>query len=117
MYTERYGTCTSSGLLTSGSASYANLWSDSNLTWRPVFCVNNTNQQPTVTGYGACTLFQPTPNWLTGCDSTRAQTPHTSGIYVCLGDATVHLVSTSMTQLIWQQVCDPEDGNTPPIDN
>ena len=40
VYTERYGTCGTTGIPNSGTT-YGNLWSDSNSVWRPVFCINN----------------------------------------------------------------------------
>ncbi len=115
MYTERYGTCGTSGNLGIPPMS-ANLWADSNVTWRPVFCVNNVNQAPTVAGYAACNMFQVMPNWMTGCDSTRAQSPHVQGIHVSIGDGTVRMVSGSISATMWAQACDPQDGQTPLLD-
>ena len=115
IYTERYGTCGSSGNANAAST-YCNLWSDSNLTWRPVFCVNNSSQQPAAAGYTVCNMFQIAPNWVTQCDSTRAQTPHLSGILVCLGDGGVRSVSFSIGGTTWAQACDPQDGLTPGLD-
>ena len=74
VFTERYGTCGNSGNANSATT-YCNLWSDSNLTWRPVFCVNNTNQQPTTAGWTVCNLFNVQPDWINGCDSTRRNRP------------------------------------------
>ncbi len=115
MMTERYGTCGTSGNI-SANPMYANLWSDSNQTWRPVFCVNNVSQQPTAAGYAPCNLFQIAPAWATQCDSTRAQSPHTAGIHACLGDGSVRLLSASLTATMWAQACDPQDGQNPNID-
>ncbi|MSU76461.1 MAG: DUF1559 domain-containing protein [Gemmataceae bacterium] len=115
MFAERYGTCGTSGSL-GANPMYASLWSDSNLTWRPVFCVNNINQQPTVTGYTTCNMFQVAPNPMTQCVSTSAQSPHPAGMLVCLGDASVRLLSGSMPSTVWAQACDPQDGLTPNID-
>ena len=92
VFTERYGTCGSSGNPNS-TTTYCNLWSDSNLTWRPVFCVNNTNQQPTASGWTVCNLFQVQPDWINGCDSTPGHNPDAWWRHqcVCLGDASVRL--------------------------
>src|SRR5262249_16684632 len=75
LFPERYGPCGLSGDPNSATTN-GNLWSDSNTVWRPTFCVNNVNQTPTEPGYPACYPFQVQPNWITGCDSTRAQSPH-----------------------------------------
>jgi prepilin-type N-terminal cleavage/methylation domain-containing protein/prepilin-type processing-associated H-X9-DG protein len=111
VFTERYGTCgtTPSGNPNAGTT-YCNLWSDSNWTWRPVFCVNNINQVPTAAGYAPCELFQVQPNWVTNCDSTRAQSPHSGGINVCMGDGSVRFVSASVSAATWAAACDPQDG-------
>ena len=39
MFTERYGTCGNSGQ-PNDSSTWGNLWADSNLRWRPHFCMN-----------------------------------------------------------------------------
>jgi prepilin-type N-terminal cleavage/methylation domain-containing protein len=115
MLSERYQNCGSSGN-PNVDPHRCNLWSDSNLTWRPVFCVNNFNQQPTATGYASCLMFQITPHLLQTCDHTRAQSPHPTGIFVCMGDGTVRFISGAVNTTMWQQACDPRDGATPAID-
>ena len=114
MFTERYGTCGSGGSLNSGST-YGNDWSDSDSVWRPVFCINNIYRTPTSGGYAPCQLFQVQPHWLNGCDSQRTQSPHSTGINVCLGDASVRFVSRSVSATTWARACDPQDGA--PLDN
>lgn len=108
MFTERYGTCSTTGGVGTGAS--ANLWSDSNQTWRPLFCVNNTNQIPTAAGYNPCNMFQVQPRYLDTCDSTRAQSLHSGGIPVCLGDASVRFLSAGVSQTTWENACDPRDG-------
>jgi prepilin-type N-terminal cleavage/methylation domain-containing protein len=108
-YTERYGTCGTSGD-PNDATTYGNLWSDSNATWRPTFCVNNVNQIPTGPGYPACYLFQVQPNWISGCKSERAQSPHANGITVCLGDGSVRFLSAAISADTWALACDPQDG-------
>jgi prepilin-type N-terminal cleavage/methylation domain-containing protein/prepilin-type processing-associated H-X9-DG protein len=110
VFTERYGTCGSSGNPNSAST-YCNLWSDSNVSWRPVFCVNNTTQQPSTAGYAPCFLFDVQPNWINGCDPSRAQSPHQGGINACLGDGSVRFVAASISATTWAYACDPQDGN------
>lgn len=115
MFTERYGTCGSSSVPNAGNT-YANLWSDSNSVWRPVFCINDSNQNPAAAGYPPCNRFQVTPNWITQCDNRFAQTPHPEGIHVALVDGTVRFVSGGITATVWQQACDPQDGASPIIE-
>jgi len=114
-FTERYGTCSTSGVANSATT-YGNLWSDSNTVWRPVFCINSYAQTPTTDKYEPCLKFQVAPQWLTQCESRRAQSPHTSGIHVCLGDGSVRFLSESMADNVWAMACDPQDGATLPAD-
>jgi prepilin-type N-terminal cleavage/methylation domain-containing protein len=110
-FAERYGTCGSSGNV-NASSTYSPLWGDSTGSgWRPTFCVNTTSQTPTATGYPACSMFQVAPNWITGCDPSRAQTPHTTGIMVGVGDGGVRSISSSIGGTVWGYACDPRDGN------
>jgi hypothetical protein len=109
VFTERYGTCGTSGNV-NASTTNGNLWSDSNCRWRPVFCVNHSEQTPTSAGYTTCLKFQTAPDWLTQCESRRAQSPHTAGIHVCLGDGSVRLFGESMDADVWARLCDPRDG-------
>jgi prepilin-type N-terminal cleavage/methylation domain-containing protein/prepilin-type processing-associated H-X9-DG protein len=113
VFTERYGTCGLSPDNNSGNT-YGNLWSDSNQTWRAVFCVNQFSQEPTVPGYhedtGGCYKFQVQPVWAGTCDSSRAQSPHAGGINVGLGDGSVRFVSAGISDTTWAQACDPRDG-------
>jgi prepilin-type N-terminal cleavage/methylation domain-containing protein len=108
-FAERYGTCGSSGVANSGST-FGNLWSDSNSVWRPIFCINNASKEPTTAGYIACAMFQVQPNWILGCDSTRAQSPHAAGMNVGLGDASVRFLSPAISPTTWANACDPRDG-------
>jgi len=106
---EKYGTCGSSGNANDSSTN-GNLWSDSNSRWRPVFCVNETMQTPSATGYTACAVFQAAPHWIKACDSARAQTPHYGGMSITLGDASVRSVQGDIDPVIWANVCHPADG-------
>jgi hypothetical protein len=111
MLAERYGTCGSAGSLTDARTA-GSLWSDSNSRWRPVFCVNEFEQTPSAAGYTACSMFQVAPHWLSGCDTTRAQTAHAGGMSVTMGDGSVRGASGSMDEQTWAAVCDPRDGRS-----
>ncbi len=75
-FTERYGTCGNTGNPDAAST-YGNLWSDSNTVWRPQFCTNGPT--PPTGVYAGCLLFQVAPNWVSECDTRRAQSPHRGG--------------------------------------
>ena len=111
MLAERYGTCGTGGSLqdklTAGS-----LWSDSNSRWRPVFCVNEFEQTPSAAGYTSCAMFQVAPDWLRGCDTTRAQTAHAGGMSVTMGDGSVRGATDDLDESTWAALCDPRDGRS-----
>ena len=75
-----------------------------------MFCVNNFSQEPLEPGYTKCYKFQVQPDWITGCDSSRAQSPHPGGIHVGLGDGSVRFVNAAISADTWAQACDPRDG-------
>jgi prepilin-type N-terminal cleavage/methylation domain-containing protein len=106
LFTERYANCTNDN-----TNVYTSLWADSSSYWRPVFCINNLARTVSGAGYTACSLFQVQPNWLTGCDPSKAQSPHAGGIQVCLGDGSVRFVSATISATTWASACDPRDGN------
>jgi prepilin-type N-terminal cleavage/methylation domain-containing protein/prepilin-type processing-associated H-X9-DG protein len=107
-FTEGYTSCAVGGNISTSPAS-ANLYADSTMPWRPIFC-HNTANKGTNAGYAACNLFQTQPNWLQTCDASRAQSPHSGGINVCLGDGSVRFVSASISTTTWAGACDPQDG-------
>jgi prepilin-type N-terminal cleavage/methylation domain-containing protein/prepilin-type processing-associated H-X9-DG protein len=110
VYAERYGTCGSGGNPNAGNTR-ANLWSDSNLTWRPVFCIDNLNKDPITQGLPPCPVFQVTPDWIRACDPVLTQSPHPAGMNVGMGDGSVKFVRGGMSQTVWAAACDPRDGN------
>jgi prepilin-type N-terminal cleavage/methylation domain-containing protein/prepilin-type processing-associated H-X9-DG protein len=109
VFTERYGTCSLTGV--GPNDGFACLWSDSWQSWRPLVCVNNFSQEPDTQGYQPCNLFQVQPVWNLTCDSSRAQSPHSGGINVGLGDGSVRFVLASVSPTTWANACDPRDGN------
>jgi prepilin-type N-terminal cleavage/methylation domain-containing protein len=65
---------------------------------------------------GPSSIFQVQPNPFDGpsgtavCDPQRASSPHTSGISVGLGDASVRFISAGVTPATWWSACTPADG-------
>lgn len=106
-FTERYGNCTNTN---NTSEVYTSLWADSTNEWRPVFCTNSLTRTPAAAGYPACALFQVQPNWLTGCDASTAQSPHSGGIQVGMGDGSVRFVNASISAATWATACNPQAG-------
>jgi type II secretory pathway pseudopilin PulG len=115
LFAERYGTCGNSGNV-DGSTTNGNLWADSNCRWRPVFCMNETEQTPNSAGYTKCLMFQVSPDWLTQCEPRRAQSPHASVIHAGMGDGSVQGFSGSMDAVVWERLCDPRDGEVVTIE-
>ena len=108
LFAEVFGTCGWSGDL---SYMYGSLWADSNSVWRSAICTNTTYKDPAAPGYAPCYKFQIKPNWKTACDPSRAQSPHTAGINVGLGDGSVRFITAGISDVTWANACDPRDGN------
>jgi hypothetical protein len=108
IFAERYASCGNTGDITVFTQS--SLWGDANIYFRPIFCVNDETQFPTVRGYQACLMFQSAPHWYETCDSKRAQTPHPDVMHVCMADGSVRALNASMSEKAWARLCDPQDG-------
>jgi prepilin-type N-terminal cleavage/methylation domain-containing protein len=108
-FAERYGTCGNTGSL---GSTWGNLWSDSNRPWLPTFCLNHYQPSDRTSNYEACLPFQLTPDWFLTCDAWRAQSPHSGGMNVGVGDGSVRFVSGTIDQTLWAKLCDPRDGNS-----
>ena len=108
VFAERYASCGNTGDVNIFTQS--SLWADANIYFRPIFCVNDETQFPSVKGYVKCLMFQDAPHWFQTCDSKRAQTPHPQAMQVCMGDGSVRSLSSSMSEIAWQRLCDPQDG-------
>ena len=112
-FTEMYSTCRLSP--TSGTIA-TSTWYHSNSWMRPIVCTNASFKEPwnipasAPGGYSQCLKFQVQPMWNNGCDSSRAQSGHTQGINVCLGDGSVRFVSAGVSAATWANVCHPADG-------
>ena len=106
-FAERYGSCGTAGSVSAGSTC-ANLWTNSYWWWRPAFCMNGAT--PPTTAYQKCLLFQTSPDWLNNCDWTRAQSPHSGGMNVGVGDGSVRFLNAGIDADLWANLCDPRDG-------
>ncbi len=109
LFAEVYGGCGTGGDIYHINGS---LWADSNSIWRTIFCTNDTNKIPGV-GYPPCWRFQVQPNFVTECDSGRAQGVHLGGIQTGFGDGSVRFLSGSISDGNWAAACDPRDGMVP----
>ncbi|MBI1833156.1 MAG: DUF1559 domain-containing protein [Planctomycetes bacterium] len=107
LFAEVYGTC---GWTNDITFMYGSLWADSNSIWRGLICTNQSSKTPAGAGYFACNRFQVQPNWRTQCDPSVAQSPHSDGINVLMGDGSVHFVTSGISNAAWAAACDPRDG-------
>jgi prepilin-type N-terminal cleavage/methylation domain-containing protein len=100
MFAEKYGSCgPSSGYINS-------LWDDWGGGNLAVFMRDCQG--------GAC-LFQVQPTQA-NCVPQVAQTPHTGGMMVCLGDASVRVLTNGMSGNTFYYACTPQGGETLPSD-
>jgi prepilin-type N-terminal cleavage/methylation domain-containing protein/prepilin-type processing-associated H-X9-DG protein len=119
-FTEMYGSC-ATGLVPTTKADNVNnnscLWAGSNTGFRPMVCHNYPYRENwDGKGYTQCLKFQVQPVWSNGCDPARAQSGHSGGINVCLGDGSVRFVSAGISATTWAIVCNPADGLVVPND-
>jgi prepilin-type N-terminal cleavage/methylation domain-containing protein len=112
MYAEAYGTCGSTGSL---STAYGSLWNDSNSVWRPSFDLTGSKGSVPTT-YPAASLFQVQPNYTSACNINVPNSPHTSGMVVGVGDGSVRFLPQGISAATWAYACDPRDGNPMPSD-
>lgn len=110
---EAFGSCgLGTGSPSSGSST-ASLWADSTQEWRPIMCHNNQPSKVVNPGYAPCYMFQVQPTMFGTCDPSRAQSPHSGGMNVALGDGSVRFVTISIGMAQWAAACDPRDGEVP----
>jgi hypothetical protein len=107
-FAERYGTCSETG---NQDNALANLWSDSNHSFRPIFCVNRVDQTPAHPAGEPepCLLFQIQPDWVFDCESRRAQSPH-QVMNAGFADGSVQALSGDMDEVVWAALCNAQDG-------
>jgi prepilin-type N-terminal cleavage/methylation domain-containing protein len=71
-----------------------------------VFAIQSPIYNTTFYDYPNIALFQIQPT-LNDCDTNRSQTAHGGGMNVCLGDASVRSVSSSLSQATWNAALSP----------
>ena len=106
VFAERYAACKH----TYEDIVLASLWGDANTAYRPSICTNADRQNPMISGYRPCLLFQDAPTMEVTCESRRAQTPHPGGINAAFADGSVHVIAADVEQDVWVYACDPRDG-------
>ena len=116
-FAEAYATCGRTGDINNMAGS---LWADSTSIWRATFGTDGTllDGSPYLfpakrqVGYPASVpQFQVRPNWMTECDSSKAQSAHTGGMNVALADGSVRFLSGNISNVTWTRAVDPRDGN------
>jgi hypothetical protein len=55
-------------------------------------------------------MFQIQPLAFGGCDPSRPQSSHATGMNVGLGDGSVRFLSPDINPTTWARACDPQDG-------
>jgi prepilin-type N-terminal cleavage/methylation domain-containing protein len=103
---ERYANCC--GLTGNLATCPGSLWGDSNRNWVPTFAMNGL--WPPTTPYASVLPFQVAPDAVMQCDPGRAQTPHSAGINVGVGDGSVRMIIGTVDPRVWAALCDPRDG-------
>jgi prepilin-type N-terminal cleavage/methylation domain-containing protein len=111
---EMYGTCGNTGNL---NTAWGTLWADANSTWRPAFNLGTSKGGSSLGGVALSTYppspkFQITPHYYKNCDPQVPQAIHPNVIVVALGDGGVRAIAGNISDITWQRVVDPRDGNT-----
>jgi prepilin-type N-terminal cleavage/methylation domain-containing protein len=118
IFAEKYALC----------GAFDSLWGhgDWENNWMPMFCYGNSQGTKGYTSYynvyggwggpgkvGPGSKFQVAPNpYQTACDVSVAQSAHTAGMNVGLGDGSVRFLSGSISGTTWWYACTPSGGET-----
>jgi hypothetical protein len=112
MFAEVYGSC-----IGTDGFNYLSIWTFYSVYDTSQFMRNNAawGGRPTCCTLGCKFQIQPVSNPNPGpgqiaCDASRAQTPHTGGIQVCLADASVRAVNNGVSDATWYYACTPRGG-------
>jgi hypothetical protein len=115
VFAEIYGTCGNTGNV-NASNTYGSLWADANSVWRPGFNLGTNKGGGGITTYPLSPKFQVRAHYLNNCNFTVPQALHPEGMMISLGDGGVRLISSNVSDVIWQRAVDPRDGNPlPPV--
>jgi hypothetical protein len=110
MFAEKYGYCANPS---SQNNSYWGSWTgvDSPVFMDPAAPVNG------CVGAGCPFQIQPVSDPTNGtCQPDQAQSPHTGGMQVCLGDASVRALNSGVSPTTFFFACTPNGGETLPSD-
>jgi hypothetical protein len=105
LFAEKYASCGKGGSgwgehLTSGTAS----------PWQPLLADSTRGSE--AVGAGSKFQLMPTPYTSASvCDAALAQTAHSGGILVCLGDGSVRIVSPAVSGTTWWAAFTPSAGD------
>jgi prepilin-type N-terminal cleavage/methylation domain-containing protein len=113
MVAEKYARCESTNV---GGIERGCLWawwqivlSQPGNAYSPAFAINDFPGN----GIGPGSIFQVQPSpFLGNCDPTRTATAHTGGMVVCLGDASVRVLTSGLSGRTWWAACTPAGGET-----
>ena len=110
---EMYGTCGNSNDIT---YCWGTLWADANHVWRPAFNLGTGKSGSNLLGvplanYPPSPKFQVLPHHYKNCNAETAQGLPPDIIIVALGDGGVRAIAGNISDLTWQRVVDPRDGN------
>lgn len=109
-FAEMYGTCGNTGILNS-SGTWGSLWADANSVWRPGFNLGPGSKSGTgITNFPASPKFQINPHYINNCNPRVPQSSHPNGLMIGMGDGSVRFLSGSISDLTWQRIVDPRDG-------
>jgi len=76
----------------------------------PDAVINTSNGRVIVDGSPEpCFLFQVRPDWVSNCQSLRAQTPHQT-MTTGFADGSVHGISGDIDEEVWARLCNATDG-------
>ena len=109
-FAEVYGTCGNTG---DPNTRWASLWADANTIWRPGYNLGSGKAGNGLQNWPAAPMFQIQPDPINTCDPTRAQSAHSGGLNVGVGDGSVRFINSSITPANWAAANDPRDGQNP----
>ena len=105
LFAEKYATCGNGG---SAWEAWSNPPTGTSAPWMP-FLADQWGHGNGAVGPGSKFQVQPNP-YATACNPALASTPHTGGIMVCLGDASVRPISPAVSGTTWWAACTPAGG-------